>query len=765
MPPRSQIPVDISRGQWSGGNPADMPDGYVRRMRNLVWEDAWVSRPPFTYDNLTAIRGLANWYSITTNATRLLAMQDDLISAAALYLKSASSETWSADQAGSDYVATTVVDSVTYRNQLIWSSNSSSGDGAVASFDGTFTEVAPLPAEFHPLSLAVFKERVIYGGARVNGVNLVGGGSLGGSGLAGGLDPTNWSLTSVTASSIVDGSSTLYRITPTATTGALLSFVCEGSSSAAGEHHQFQCRLRGTGQTYAMPVTIKIRYATARANLTVYAAGNVVIPAARNDFRYRCTVGGTSAAAPPAYPTTVGTTVSDGTVTWICDGSDVLVERETNIPSATVSAVPTYTQIVGSVAPKASTRVDVVIAFGTTVTPTIQLVPLDFAFDDGRSHDDPTNASWGQQFRRDDFEAPFLPSTTYEQGATVFLEDHVYYSEPLEPFRVRAQNFHRLTEVPGHVTAVRAVGDSLVVFKRQARWVFTYSEDVNYVILPVGGVRRGAGTPHPRAVDVADFDGSLFYIDTEAGGVYRWAVDSQPEELCGEAMLREMFNKSAATWVESQATANRALLTIDQRNKRAYVYVQKGVIHCYDIRRKAWSRIDAGGDTGVSASGYQILDMLYNPNGNVYVAFADSATGTAGLARLDATQSPAEDQISSSGTLDVHHDLILKPVEGRPRVDLALDQVFMHVDSSTPGQMASASVSFDQGATFEETDAAREIDTTDANYEPMRFSIWNSWGSMTPRILVSGKAGASALKISGLELDVRAAKKPEYPKR
>ena len=57
---------------------------------------------------------------------------------------------------------------------------------------------------------------------------------------------------------------------------------------------------------------------TARANSTAYAVDAVVEPTPRNGYRYRCTVAGTSAGSAPTWPTTLGTTVTDGGVTWKC---------------------------------------------------------------------------------------------------------------------------------------------------------------------------------------------------------------------------------------------------------------------------------------------------------------------------------------------------------------------------------------------------------------------------------------------------------------
>lgn len=64
--------------------------------------------------------------------------------------------------------------------------------------------------------------------------------------------------------------------------------------------------------------------AAARANTTVYTLNAYVLPAAPNGFVYKATTAGTSGAAPPAYPTTLGGTVVDGTVTWTNVGRGTL---------------------------------------------------------------------------------------------------------------------------------------------------------------------------------------------------------------------------------------------------------------------------------------------------------------------------------------------------------------------------------------------------------------------------------------------------------
>lgn len=68
-------------------------------------------------------------------------------------------------------------------------------------------------------------------------------------------------------------------------------------------------------------------WATARANSTAYAVGDIVRPSVGNAHLYRCIVAGTSHSSAPTFPTVSGQTVAEGsgTVVWAEIGSGIVV--------------------------------------------------------------------------------------------------------------------------------------------------------------------------------------------------------------------------------------------------------------------------------------------------------------------------------------------------------------------------------------------------------------------------------------------------------
>ena len=761
------VGFSVEKGQFSGGDSALMPTGYVRKVRNMLRRpNRWELRPQFTYDNLTGVYSLSKWYDATNSAWRLMSE-----SSTAAYAKATSGETWGstlgAPHGGISY------DSTSYRGTWFsvgYTSTSSSTFNSMISYDGTsFKTTGAEEMAFVPFSLAPYAERMFYGGAQWQNYTPWGSGYSDKFYDAG----TTWTLTSVTATSLVSGSATTYRITPTSTTAASLrtaiGTTALGTKNALGDCGiRFSVSLRGVSYSYAVPVSVQVRWGAEWSTARAYTAGNLVVPTTANNYIYRCSVAGTShAVTEPTWPTTVGGTVTDNGITWICDGSDILSATDDTVDSASESSewksVTTLARIPrGAIsAADADLCCDAVLTLFNAASPTITLAPLDFGYRDGKSVSDPSKRNFGTAIQYGYYtEAeclqPFASAESASDVVIVRQRDYLYWSEPLEPRRVLSQNYYRLTD-SGPITAVRSLGGKLCVFSRNSVTAFGSTDDPDVPVLPEGEAKRGFGCLNPKSLDV--FEDYGYFVGEDE--VYRWrpGMDT-PEPLCGDAMREEVMSKASATWCEAQSSpANRALLCVDPKNREVWVYTQKGKLYVYDIDDKAWSIHDAGGGSGVDTTGYQVCDMAYNPTtGNMYFAFSTAPAGTAGLARLDPTQSEALDSFSSSGTSTVYAELWPRPIElVAPRYDIRLERLRIHhkVTASQTGQTTTAYVSKDQGITFPVYNQVTLDPVSTGEYRPMSIPLQQTRATIQPRIQHAGKGGAACFNISQIEADVQ----------
>lgn len=79
-------------------------------------------------------------------------------------------------------------------------------------------------------------------------------------------------------------------------------------------------------QAYQFPSFLKAALGGSRttaswAATTAKVINDLVVPTAGNGYYYKCTVAGTTAGTQPTWPTVIGNTVVDGTVTWRCEGT------------------------------------------------------------------------------------------------------------------------------------------------------------------------------------------------------------------------------------------------------------------------------------------------------------------------------------------------------------------------------------------------------------------------------------------------------------
>jgi hypothetical protein len=109
---------------------------------------------------------------------------------------------------------------------------------------------------------------------------------------------------------------------------------------------------------------------------TPYTYGQVVKPATPNGFLYRCVVAGVSGGSAPAFPTTVGQTVTDGGgggVTWACLGDAILVFTSDPVTWAGATFSTAYAVIYDAQSGTYTTEPLIMLdTFATTESPSAQ---------------------------------------------------------------------------------------------------------------------------------------------------------------------------------------------------------------------------------------------------------------------------------------------------------------------------------------------------------------------------------------------------------
>ena len=84
------------------------------------------------------------------------------------------------------------------------------------------------------------------------------------------------------------------------------------------------------------------------AATTAYTTTQYVVPAVSTGFVYKCTTGGTSGSVSPVFPTTIGATVTDGSVTWTCWATIVAQNTTTGVTLGGGTGLETYTNLINT---------------------------------------------------------------------------------------------------------------------------------------------------------------------------------------------------------------------------------------------------------------------------------------------------------------------------------------------------------------------------------------------------------------------------------
>lgn len=99
-----------------------------------------------------------------------------------------------------------------------------------------------------------------------------------------------------------------------------------------------------------MTYTAANSWGVSAATTTAYVVGQVVRPSTGNGWLYRCVVAGTSGGSAPTWPTVLGTTVTDGTVTWEAVGKGIVTLKCTSPSWSSATFTARYCVLVDTTA-------------------------------------------------------------------------------------------------------------------------------------------------------------------------------------------------------------------------------------------------------------------------------------------------------------------------------------------------------------------------------------------------------------------------------
>jgi hypothetical protein len=689
---RSRGTLSFERGMYHAGDPTLIPDGYASRIENFLSRpNGWVKRPPYVAESLTTSgtnywQGFALWDDQTNAVSRLLAFRNNGGASSDIYLKSATDETWGA-AINFTSTAGTLADYANYRGELYFTLTASEGQmrapGGIYSFDGTTVTANPLGGEtLYSRTVTAFLDRLFLGYVRASVTNQLG--------TTDAYVPTGWTGVNATRAVITNGSTVIGRVTPTNTSTASIRLTDKYTvaASTTDTHLVYRLDLRNTSPVYPMPFTADIFYSQIWVTATGYALGAIRVPTTLNGFRYRCTVAGTSGAGEPVWPTTVGTTIADGTATWICEGDEAVGEVQSFVPTLSDAADFTAWWVEATIpANPVSTKVGVRIKFGNDSITTYELAAIDVSQRDGVTDGSALKKCFGQQLTVGRFQYPFFNQET-TATATQTLNESLYWTETSNPDWVRGANFYDLQEAPGEVTAAAVVGNRLVVFKQRGMWVFSGTNDPDIPIV-LENFYPSVGCSGPRMLVL--FENELFFVGKYE--VYRWTPGKEPEPLAGDAMQSFIFTDPTLGF--SFGFGTMAFCIVDE--KRRDLRFSRGVSYeyVYNLDRQCWSVLRWVGSFPVTTT--PNLQVYYPRTGNLYAAVNGSSDAPS-IYLVDESSNTTD----SDSAFSPEGVVTLRPLDSTPGGEVVLESVGVRYAAETTQTDTTfkVAVSLDDVASF-----------------------------------------------------------------
>lgn len=721
-------------GQASAGDVASLPEGVARLAQNIILRpNRYPVRPPFVYDNLMNVNGLAN-FTYKANGVHVAYAIDTSHNS---YAKASGSgdETWSGALVGIS-AGSRLTSYANFFFTMYGMLDDGNGLPSKAfSFDGLNISTMPFNSDIAARAIVPFIERLFLIYPRLTFTAVMG---TSGYNWANALV---WASSGVEIRNVTTSTTTVCRLLPTATAGAYVQWGAFGAvyaASTAGYPLVWRQDLRNTSATYAMPFTMEF-YLQTNWVTGAHIAGDIVVDSATLGFAFLCKTGGNSAGAEPAWNTTVGADTVDGTVTWTCVGSSVFASTDSAGGGAVLDAGNTDWQTFfcsGRIpATTNSQSIRARFRFGNADTPSITLSGIDVSLKDGLADGNPAKHNYGLQITNGDFYYPFL---NQESSDTVTVDMNAIIWSPIrKPKQMLNSDSYQPQEFVGYPTGGTMIGNRLVVWYRNG---FVQFQGVADPDIPIreDARNRVIGCLGPLAHD--ELEDETFFVGEP--DVYRYRIGTDPVPFSGDLMREEIMDRGA-NWVESQGTYKRPLLCIDKSKLIVFVYTQKAKLYAYDLRTQRWT-------VWTTPNGAEIDAMLWNQNtGNMYIAL-----GGHGLTRFDYSL-VQEDALDGSGTMYACDAvMIYKPVEeyGPPRSDIKLEKVHLYHASTADqtGQTVTFAYSFDQGATFPKSvSGVIAMSSATGKYIPLAADCGiGQQPSATVKVTHSGKAGEAAWCLS-----------------